>query len=146
MECKKCGKEITLNDGMVYCPYCGVKLKGQDAPKRRSIFTRELKIGYGVKALIVWVLLCVILLVLYSRFYNSVWEIIWYRFGWEIQGLFGWMVISMICGIALYFTLAYVVYNHAKKHHRRAVAWTTAFIVFTPILGGLVYLLTWPKE
>ena len=43
MECKKCGKEITLDDGVVYCPYCGAKLKGEEAPKTRNILLRELK-------------------------------------------------------------------------------------------------------
>ncbi len=139
MECKKCGKEITLNDGVVYCPYCGVKLKGEDTAKRKSIFTRELKVHDSVKALIVWILLCVVI--------------------WALSILFGelssflsrpeftiWDGLGLIGGLALYITLAYVVHNHAKSHNRRAVAWTTAFIVFTPILAGLAYLLTWPKE
>lgn len=140
MECKKCGKEITLNDGVVHCPYCGVKLKGEDT--RKSILTRELKVGDRVKAFIVWMLLCGIMAVFFTVFK----ELFSKRFGLEIPGLVNWIVLSLIGAIGLYFTLAYAVYNHAKKHDRRAVAWATAFIVFTPILAGLAYLLTWPKE
>ena len=144
MECKKCGKEITLNDGVVYCPYCGVKLKGQDAPKRRSIFTRELKVPGIVKAFIVWMLLCVVIWVLSVAFhgFDELRSDI-YHIGLVLPI---WTYPALIGAIALYITLVYVVYDHAKRHHRRAVAWTTAFIVFTPILAGLVYLLTWPKE
>ena len=143
MECKKCGKEITLDDGVVYCPYCGAKLKGEEAPKTRNILLRELKVGDRLKEFIVWLLLCGIFvaffIVLKKPFFSE-------RFALEIPELPDWRVIASIVGSALYFTLAYVVYNHAKKYHRRAVAWATAFIVFTPILGGLAYLLSWPKE
>jgi hypothetical protein len=142
VECNKCGKEITLNNGAVYCPYCGVKLKGEDTPKRKSIWTRQLKIGDGVKAFIVWLLLCVIVV----PFFGLVKWLVSARFGLDIAGLADWIVVCLIGAIALYFTLAYVVYHHAKKHHRRAVAWATAFVVFTPVLGGLAYLLSWPKE
>ena len=142
MKCKKCGKEITSNDGVGYCPYCGGKLKVENTPKNKSIFTRELKVGDSIKALIVWMLLCGIMAVFFTLFRELFSE----RFGLEIPGLINWIVLSLIGAIGLYFTLAYVVYNNARKHNRRAVAWATAFIVFTPILAGLAYLLTWPKE
>lgn len=130
MECDKCGKEITLTEGVVYCPYCGVKLASEESTKRKGVLSRELKIPHGVKPLIVWALLCVVI--------------------WWLSVLFGelssflsrpefptWIGLALTGGLALYITLAYVVYDYAKKHHRRAVAWTTAFIVFAGILAGL---------
>jgi len=140
MKCNKCGREITLNDRGVYCPYCGARVKGEDT--RKSILTRELKVGDRVKELMVWMLLCGIMAVFFTLFKELLSE----RFSLEIPGLVNWIVLSLIGAVGLYFTLAYVVYNHAKRHHRRAVAWATAFIVFTPILAGLAYLLSWPKE
>lgn len=140
MECHKCGKEIVLDDALVYCPYCGVKLKGESTEK--SILRKELKVGDSVKAFIVWLLLCGILLVLFTLSKQLISE----NFGFEIPELLDWRVLSIIVTVGLYFTLAYAIYNHAKKHDRRAVAWATAFIVFTPILSGLLYLLSWPKE
>jgi len=142
MECSKCGKEISLNDGIVYCPYCGGKMREESLPKSKGIFTRELKAADSVRALIVWLLLCGILAVFFTLFRELFSE----KFGLEIPGIGNWIVLSLIGAIGLYFTLVYAVYNHARKHNRRAVAWATAFIVFTPILAGLLYLLTWPKE
>ncbi|MFC1871729.1 hypothetical protein ACFLYF_04960 [Chloroflexota bacterium] len=112
MECNKCGKEINSNDGVVYCPYCGVKLKNKDT--RKSIWTRE--VGYGVQAFIVWLLLCVIFFVFFTVFK----DLLSRQFGLEIPGLLSWIVIFGIVVIALYFTLAYVIYHHAIKHNRRA--------------------------
>jgi hypothetical protein len=140
MQCKKCGKEIPLNDGLVYCPYCGVKLK--DEGTKKGILTKELKVGDRAKAFIVWMLLCGIMAVFFTLFKGLFSEM----FSLEIPSLVDWIVLSLIGATGLYFTLAYVVYNHARKHNRRAVAWATAFVVFTPILAGLAYLLTWPKE
>lgn len=44
-----------------------------------------------------------------------------------------------------YIVIPNIVYNNAKRHGRNAVRWTTAFVVFTPVLAGIAYLLTWPK-
>jgi len=140
MECKKCGKEITLSDGVVYCPYCGVKLKGEDS--RRSGATRKLKASYSTLAAVLLIILGGLLVVLINMYRVSIGE--W--LGLEIPELSNWMVICIIVGIGLYSTLPYAVYNHAKKHNRRAVSWAAACIVFTPILAGLTYLLTWPKK
>ena len=35
---------------------------------------------------------------------------------------------------------------YVKRHGRNGTAWTTAIVVFTPILAGIAYLLTWPKS
>jgi TRAP-type C4-dicarboxylate transport system permease small subunit len=45
-----------------------------------------------------------------------------------------------------YIVIPQIVYDNAKRHGRNAVRWTTAFVVFTPVLAGIVYLLTWPKS
>ncbi len=142
MKCRKCGKEITFTDDMVYCPYCSNKLEDASSNNNKNILTKELKISDSFKALIVWLLLCVILVALFSVFRQSLSNI----FGVEIAELLTWIVLVAIACVGMYFTLAYVVYNHAKKRNRRAIAWATAFIVFTPILAGLLYLLSWPKE
>jgi hypothetical protein len=34
--------------------------------------------------------------------------------------------------------------HYIKQHKRDVTAWTTAIIIFTPVLTGIVYLLTWP--
>jgi hypothetical protein len=45
-----------------------------------------------------------------------------------------------------YIVIPHIVYDNAKRHGRNAVRWTTAFVVFTPVLAGIAYLLTWPKS
>ena len=124
----------------MYCPYCGDKL--EKASGNKNLLTRELGISDSIKAFIVWLLLFGIFVVLYTVFKQLFSSII----GIEIPGLFTWIIIAILAGVGVYFTFAYVVYNHAKKHNRRAVAWATAFIAFSPILAGLLYLLTWPKR
>lgn len=59
----------------------------------------------------------------------------------------GWAIQLSIFVTILGFNLATTdVLRHYVRHHRRnVVSWTTASIVFTPILAGIVYLLTWPK-
>ena len=140
MECKKCGKEITLNNGVVYCPYCGVNLNGEDSRKKGA--TKKLEVRYSLRIAILLIILCEALVFLVMVYRVSVGE--W--LGLEIPPLSFWMYMCIIVGIVLYLTLPYEVYKHAKKEKRRAVMWTTAFIVFTPILAGLAYLFTWPKE
>jgi DNA-directed RNA polymerase subunit RPC12/RpoP len=140
MECSKCGKDVTVDDEMLYCPYCSVRLKGEE--KRRGILRRELRASDDAKALMVWCLLYGIMAVFLTAFR----ELVNARLGINVPGLGDSLILVLIAGIASYFTLAYVVYNHAKKRNRRAVAWATAFVVFTPVLGGIAYLLSWPKE
>jgi hypothetical protein len=56
-------------------------------------------------------------------------------------------LIASLGGIYIFYILApYAVYHNAKRHGRNAVRWTTAFVVFTPVLAGIAYLLTWPKS
>ncbi len=142
MQCNKCGKEIALNDDMVYCPYCGNKLESTSSKNKTNLLTKKIKINDSLKELIVWLLLCGILVAFFAVFGQLFSELIEI----EIPELFTWIALVTIAFVAAYFTLAYAIYNHAKKNNRRAVAWATAFIVFTPILAGLFYLLSWPKE
>ena len=56
----------------------------------------------------------------------------------------GWLAVFVLI---LGFNLATtdVLRHYVRQHGRNVVSWTTASIVFTPILAGIVYLLTWPK-
>lgn len=52
--------------------------------------------------------------------------------------------ILIISILGLNIAGANIVYNHAKSHNRNACAWLVGFILFTPILAGIAYLVTWP--
>jgi len=55
-------------------------------------------------------------------------------------------VIPWIFAIGFYVAVIDVIYLHAKRQRRNVVRWITAFIVFSPLLAGIAYLLTWPKS
>jgi len=57
-----------------------------------------------------------------------------------------WVVVSSIVVFVVGFNIAGadIVYHHARRHKRKALAWATAFILFSPLLTGIVYFLTWP--
>lgn len=148
MKCNSCGKEIPIVENMIHCPFCGMKIENEVASdSKKSIFRKELNVSYWFRALIVWWLIVGILTVLNFTLIAPQMEKFWvFLFGPDSVESLNWLSIVGIIGIGIYFTLAYVVYSHAKEHNRRAVAWATAFIIFTPVLGGLFYLLSWPKE
>ena len=77
--------------------------------------------------LLLWIIICGIL--------SSIF------FGVEAAGL---AVFVIILGFNLATTD--VLRHYVRQHGRNVVPWTTASIVFTPILAGVVYLLTWPKD
>jgi len=61
------------------------------------------------------------------------------------EGISGiWYVIALLS----LFTVIWAdyIYKHAKAYGRNAVAWATAFIIFSPLWAGVAYLLTWPKD
>jgi len=64
------------------------------------------------------------------------------------QAQVGWAAGLSTFVFILGFNLATTdVLRHYVRHHgRNVVSWATASIVFTPILAGVVYLLTWPKD
>jgi hypothetical protein len=37
-------------------------------------------------------------------------------------------------------------YRHAKRYNRNTVRWTTAAIVFSPVLAWIAYGLSWRKS
>lgn len=76
-----------------------------------------------------------------------------------------WVLVSGLIHVSLYFgeisgvlitiiiwsggfviASAFFIYHHAKLYGRNHVAWTTAFLFFSPVWAGLVYALTWPKN
>lgn len=85
----------------------------------------------------------------YHRYYIG-W--LWPSWHHEVTTPFAWAPIASVCvaSIAafwgLYVVLPYIVYHNAMRNGRNAVRWTTAFIIFTPLLAGIVYLLTWPNR
>ena len=60
----------------------------------------------------------------------------------------GWAAGLSIFITILGFNLATtdVLRHYVRQHGRNVVSWATASLVFTPILAGVVYLLTWPKD
>ncbi len=54
-----------------------------------------------------------------------------------------WAIIA--AGI-LYIIGVWIMYHHAKRYNRNAVRWTTAAIVFSPVLAWIVYGLSWRKS
>jgi hypothetical protein len=54
--------------------------------------------------------------------------------------------LSLCVGLTgLYMAGALFIAGLAERQHRNLVAWTTAAIVFTPVLASIAYLLTWPQ-
>lgn len=54
---------------------------------------------------------------------------------------------SITVSIILFNLASADILRHYVKHHERnVVSWTTAIILFSPILIGILYLLTWPKD
>ena len=74
----------------------------------------------------------------------------------EVEGLIGLkgyyqlhsITWAPIATVILVFNMvsAALLRPYIKRHGRNYIAWTTAIIVFTPILMGLGYLLMWPKN
>ena len=66
------------------------------------------------------------------------------RFNWAPWAS-AWALISLI-GFFLYVKGIYLIHDHAERNGRNRVRWTTASVVFSPFLAGLIYLLTWPEK
>jgi hypothetical protein len=54
-----------------------------------------------------------------------------------------WVIIA--AGI-LYIVGIWIMYQHAKRYNRNTVRWTTAAIVFSPVLAWIAYGLSWRKS
>ena len=51
-----------------------------------------------------------------------------------------------ICILLFNLATTDVLRHYVRQHERNVISWTTASLLFTPILAGIVYLLTWPKD
>jgi len=61
---------------------------------------------------------------------------------------FEWLITLSIAVSVILFNLASadILRHYVKHHERNVVSWTTAIILFSPFLIGILYLLTWPKD
>lgn len=128
MKCPHCQKEIS-ESGSVYCPHCGKQL---EPTKKKGISLRK----GGLLAFILWAGLTaigagVVVLVVPSA-----------RHDWTVVPGVG-----VLCAPAILYAFGvWAIYTVAKRHGRNAVRWTTAAIVFSPVLAWAVYGLTWRKS
>jgi len=53
---------------------------------------------------------------------------------------------GIIAAGIIYIVGCCVLYRHAKRYNRNAVRWTTAAIVFSPVLAWIAYGLSWRKS
>ncbi len=53
------------------------------------------------------------------------------------------LIAAGILAMLLYIFGVWTIYHHAIRYNRNAVRWTTAAIVFTPILAWIAYGLSW---
>ena len=56
-----------------------------------------------------------------------------------------WASIGIVI-FGVYVMGIYSIHSHATHNGRNVVRWITASMVFSPLLAGLVYLLTWPEK
>jgi len=105
--------------------------------------SRQKRANYRLLSnLLLWMLVCGILSVCFFIL-EDVTDTGYSR--WRDSG--GWAAQLSIFVTILGFNLAttHVLRHYVRHHERNVVSWTTASIVFTPILAGIVYLLTWPR-
>jgi hypothetical protein len=143
MQCPNCYKDVVVD--AVFCPYCGKELRVSAVRKnkRTSVFYR--------------VLLDFILLVVYCGFFSVIFLILDFIDGtrkYIVDVPFGyyspitWAPVAVIVIVIVGFNIASadIMRLYTKRHGRNTIAWVTATIIFTPILAGIFYFLTWPKE
>lgn len=127
MKCPHCQKEIS-ESGFVYCPHCGKELK----PSRKKGI--NLRKG-SLLAFIVWAGITIIGTGVFVLVDPSA------RGEWTVPPAMG-----AICAPAILYAFGvWAIYTVAKRHNRNAVRWSTAAIIFSPVLAWAVYGLTWPK-
>lgn len=149
MKCPHCQKEISEADSL-YCPYCGKKLKPTEKKKLNP--TNLILLG------IIWTLGSGVFSAIffaiddsdttYGRPYGDGWHPVLRGQEYLYCSHITWAPTASIVTsiIILNIISAYIVYHHAKRHGRNPVAWATAFAVFSPLLAGIAYGLTWPKS
>jgi len=132
MKCPHCQKEIS-EAGFVYCPHCGKQL---EPTKKKEISLRK----GSLLAFILWVGL--------SALAFGVDAIDGGVTRWGHYETFTWAPggILVLFFLILYAFGVWAIYTVAKRHNRNAVRWTTAAIVFSPVLAWAAYGLTWRKS
>jgi uncharacterized membrane protein YcjF (UPF0283 family) len=129
MKCPHCQKEIS-EAGFVYCPHCGKQL---EPSKKKGIGLRK----GGLLAFMLWVGLTAIsvgVIVTSDPFARREWDTVL-------------AVLAFVFALAILYVFgAWAIYTVAKRQGHNAVRWTTAAIVFSPVLAWAVYGLTWRKS
>jgi hypothetical protein len=129
MRCPHCQKEIS-ESGFLYCPHCGKQLKSS---KKKGISLRK----GSLLAFMVWVGLTAIsvgVIVTSDPGARRDWPL--------VLGVMGGLIALIIF---FYAFGTWAIYSNAKRHGRNAVRWTTAAIVFSPVLAWIAYGLSWRK-
>ena len=143
MKCPHCQEEVS-ESGFLYCPHCGKKLKsgkkGEKGLLRRSVV---------VGSILTWAILTGVC------FWLDKLDEAMMRVGYGLEATLEpipgnpptWAPnASIVIALAILYVLSVcIIYNHAKRHKRNAVAWATAAAAFSPVLAGIAYGLTWPK-
>jgi hypothetical protein len=88
---------------------------------------------------VLWIIISAIILFFafsIEKTYSSMWT------------SYDWLPKVAIAVTVLLFNLgsADILRYYIKQHGRNVISWTTAIIVFTPIITGIAYLITWPKN
>ena len=98
-----------------------------------------------ISNLLIWILVCGLLSLLFFWLEDITAPWTYHR---GLSPKPSWAVEPSIFVTILGFNLATtdVLRHYVRQHGRNVVSWTTASLVFTPILAGVVYLLTWPKD
>jgi len=142
MKCPHCQKEIN-ESGFVYCPHCGKQL---EPTKKKGISLRK----GGLLAFVVWAGLTAVCYGL-DKLDPAMRHV-----GWGLTSRYEpvpgnpveWApVLAFVFALAILYAFgAWAIYTVAKRHGRNTVRWTTAAIVFSPVLAWAVYGLTWRKS
>ena len=104
------------------------KDKNMNKEKKRKPESRQKRAKYRlISNLLLWILIAIPSSVLFGA-----------------DDLAGLAIFIIIIGFNLATTD--VLRHYVRQHDRNVIPWTTASLVFTPILAGIVYLLTWPKD
>ena len=82
--------------------------------------------------------------------YNDGAKHVWYTppsYTFRHEEALAWapMASVIVAIIGFYWASIDAAYRHMKRSGRNVVRWMSAFILFTPVLAGIAYLLTWPK-
>jgi hypothetical protein len=136
MKCPHCQKEIS-ESGFVYCPHCGKQL---EPTKRKGISLRK----GGLLAFILWVGITIVAFGLdIASGYDKV-----YGYRESHFELITWApIVSAVFVPAIAYAFGvWAIYTVAKRHGHNTVRWTTAAIIFSPVLAWAAYGLTWRKS